>query len=718
MRNKLSEKIIESVWSSKDIEIKDVVLQKFIHKHKVIKFTSFVIFVFFLFLLQNTLFLVFGLILLVWVIFLIIRFSYSIVSHYPNFEWVIQGIFELVLFFWQTKNKIIDNSNKLLQSLQKFWFILFFPTTIVFIYTNINQLINWSLNFQSIWFIWANVWLWDIFGEHLFIAIYSFILGIFIVPKILVLILPYWLRNATPIFFSLLFSLGTIVFLGWKELLNNMQWLAIIFGWLTVFAEIVWWWQISSAKTLSKKNLNEYFSEKYTSESLNWNNTKSNKELLWIYLDWKNKIQELSKIRGHIPYITDNPIITTQWDLLGHGDIAAEIFKYTANLDIDNATGAIVVWLDGPRWSWKTSVTNILQNDYLAYVRQKIPSFEFRAWSYPKWTMIESFLKDFGNFCAINNIFLNQDLSPYIDSLSKVHWLFELLRFFIYPRKTDAERISNISSAIKSSGKRVVIIIDDIDRISDPEDIESLLKLLRSTANFYGVFYILNYSSTELLKKDNTQNIGALWDFETKFLNWKVSMPEMELTLLKQTWPAKLLEEMLFQEIETRGNHLINLIAVENKNYVDSTFTQLLQEMEKLEWKDIGAKREFIDFINNKNWLILEYLRSSVINCIVRFAEYSDYLKWGKAQAIRTSIKDPRTIKFIVNNCLRLMSTDRIFLEDFFNDLKYYMYNEASDNATSNWPLRNPVSVDSMSKTFWEHLEELLRESTFFKILS
>lgn len=117
--------------------------------------------------------------------------------------------------------------------------------------------------------------------------------------------------------------------------------------------------------------------------------------------------------------------------------------------------------------------------------------------------MTTSFLSEFATFCNANGLEIKSDVDAYVESLSKLHGSFGAIKLFLGSNKTNSELIASISRAIRDSKKKIVVLIDDIDRICDKNDLEDLLKLLRSTANFYGVIYLLNYSSKVLLNEEN-----------------------------------------------------------------------------------------------------------------------------------------------------------------------------------------------------------------------
>lgn len=80
-------------------------------------------------------------------------------------------------------------------------------------------------------------------------------------------------------------------------------------------------------------------------------------------------------------------------------------------------------------------------------------------------------------------------------------WLIQKItgsKFFA--KKTDIPQIKEeVSKAIKSSGKRFVFFVDDIDRLT-PDETRDLFRAVKALADFPGVIYVLSFDRTEVAK--------------------------------------------------------------------------------------------------------------------------------------------------------------------------------------------------------------------------
>lgn len=158
-------------------------------------------------------------------------------------------------------------------------------------------------------------------------------------------------------------------------------------------------------------------------------------------------------------------------------------------------------------------------------------------------TIAESFGFDFG---LASNLFLKYSKLIIGKDLNWVTNLFS-------PTTNLSELKRKIANKLKNSNKRIVVIIDDLDRIQCDE-IYNVLKLIGSVANFPNVINILAYDKSyivEELKKcvPSTFEKNKASKYLEKIINIECPLPKIEDSTLK---------EYLF-------NHLDKMIGVENE---------------------------------------------------------------------------------------------------------------------------------------------------------
>jgi predicted KAP-like P-loop ATPase len=135
-------------------------------------------------------------------------------------------------------------------------------------------------------------------------------------------------------------------------------------------------------------------------------------------------------------------------------------------------------------------------------VPNDIVYMDFNVWQH-SGDLTTSFLREFSVFLEINKIAtqsISQKFEQYIEKVSDMHPVVRSFSRLIERKYTTQEIFSDISQLIIDSKKRIVIFIDDVDRLGDWNQWNQLFSILRATANFSNVFYVVCFSKKELQK--------------------------------------------------------------------------------------------------------------------------------------------------------------------------------------------------------------------------
>ena len=650
-----------------------------------------------------------------WIIFGALIFIRQRVWRLKDNEWIAQIIFENIFFFSQFKKYVPRELKKWYDWIKGLSIVIFFLISITLIVVNFWSLV-WIINIYPGNFVlseylmhisipWGDAIKW----------IYSGILSIVLSQKVPYILKVWWNYSGT--MFMASFFLMPFLSLTLKNSEQTLLYTGIMWFWwfITLVSMVLWLGKMSFKKPFSQDISEDSFRANYMFRSLLNKNVRNNhQEVYQIYKKWRDMTSSSQKfLRNNIPYILDTPIVDSNDDLLWLKKITEEVFQFIANIQLFNDASAVIIWIDWPRGSGKTSLTNMLRNDYLAYV-DRVLVFEFRAWSYSKNDLMESFLKDLGRFSEANGIHIEKELRYYIDTLSKIHTAFWFFSLFAGNEKTSSERVIQISKLIKDSGKKIVVIIDDVDRISHTEDFESLLKLLRSTANFHGVFYVLNYSE-QILRKDE-QFVQMVNDFEEKFINFKVKMPDMTIIWYGEAEGAKYLREMILQEI-WRWEYMIENLIKEENQFIQNKREEFKANIKKIAWKTPEQQESFLEFLEDYQAVMLRYFKDSIISCLVllvdnKIAHAIVNGKEIKDEWMTHAICTPRKAKHVINETLRLLSTGNNFFNDFFNDLAKYVDKTGYTIARIPIPINKEAWVSSFltDMSFWKRLKEAIKK--------
>jgi hypothetical protein len=172
------------------------------------------------------------------------------------------------------------------------------------------------------------------------------------------------------------------------------------------------------------------------------------------------------------------------------------LYESIINFDLETS---ISIGIEGKYGSGKTSILNILKNDFLSK-RADIELINFNPWQFDNLSGVkESYLEILNERLAIDNNLLiryKKSLSNLENKILGVSTLTELIRV-------------NSSNAIKNQidrkisshpiKRKFIVFIDDLDRL-DSKEIINIFKLIRVIADFKNFIYVIPYDSDYLFK--------------------------------------------------------------------------------------------------------------------------------------------------------------------------------------------------------------------------
>lgn len=223
--------------------------------------------------------------------------------------------------------------------------------------------------------------------------------------------------------------------------------------------------------------------------------------------------------------LLDSPIETPKEDLFDYYSEAMHIATTLSQLPEDKAVSVAVLssWGNG-----KTSFVNLIKyaikygNDDKSMFEHIIVEFNPR-----QSKNISSIQEDF--FKALteaipNEANIRKKISNYLENIGiqDIHPVAKIFTGLLKDSKEDAT--SEVNDALDNLGKRLIIFIDDFDRLTDTEIIE-VLKLIDNNAAFRHTVFITAYDETAVsnaLKKYESGNGIAYID---KFFTLRFHLP-------------------------------------------------------------------------------------------------------------------------------------------------------------------------------------------------
>lgn len=208
---------------------------------------------------------------------------------------------------------------------------------------------------------------------------------------------------------------------------------------------------------------------------------------------------------------------------------------------------SFAIGINGQWGSGKTSFMEIIARQ----VKESDTGFNivrFNAWeSSDAHHILPDFLNVLKGTAGLNNSYLSGKISEYAEKLSPVDksgWL-KTLQAFAPPKTSVAKLKSQISEILKQSGKRLLILIDDLDRL-DKDELMAVYKLVRNSVNFPNVIFMLAYDReyVNAVTKDLT-------DYRSEFFLEKIINAEFQLPLILPQFLGDDLKEKLRLHIES-----------------------------------------------------------------------------------------------------------------------------------------------------------------------
>ena len=235
---------------------------------------------------------------------------------------------------------------------------------------------------------------------------------------------------------------------------------------------------------------------------------------------------------GSVP--GDNPIRRPEDDTLGREGVARSFARQVLALD---AGEGVVVGVLGPWGSGKTSFINLARDELK---KADVPVLDFNPWMFSgAQQLVDSFFIELAAELRVgpglNEI--AEDIDAYGEIFSGAVWLpvvgpwIERARSVtkaaaqLLKRRKDGvrRRRAKLAAALAAVGKPIVVVVDDIDRLSTSE-IRDIFKLVRLTASFPNLIYVVAFDRARVEKALKDEGVPGR-DYLEKILQVSVDLP-------------------------------------------------------------------------------------------------------------------------------------------------------------------------------------------------
>ncbi len=304
-------------------------------------------------------------------------------------------------------------------------------------------------------------------------------------------------------------------------------------------------------------------------------------------------------------------------DLLGRDIEVNTIFAYLTNEENDYDE-AMAIAITG---SWGVGKTTFLHQLQAKFKDKGISFFQYSPWHKSGEVVTVDFLQHLREYLADEG-FSFESLNHYITSLKVSNvtnwfsWTLHTIRHFWTGENSISHQIEHVQEEMKCLTKPVYAFIDDIDRVEE-KDLRDVMALVRSTASFPNLVYIVAYD------RDVTAKMLGI-DNGEKYLS-KIFNASFALQAIEEEQMQNLAKSMLYgQYPEMKGDVLMThspFDGIEITCYLP-TLRDLYRYM-NLFAKDYDAMRE----TREQTWFDYEMF------VILELLKHTDLITWEMLRA-------------------------------------------------------------------------------------
>ena len=250
-------------------------------------------------------------------------------------------------------------------------------------------------------------------------------------------------------------------------------------------------------------------------------------------------------------FLTDTPVFVKGKDSFDWYPRAEQLVKM---IDESKVTSSFAIGINSHWGSGKSTFFNFVKTEIWALKNRKdYIIIEFNPWfsNEPK-KIIEDFFSSFISATERYDSKLSTDLTKYADQLNSLssNSVTKVIQFGIhqYNSASDiSERYTRLNNLIKRLGKKIVIFIDDLDRLDKGEVVE-VLRIVRNTSNFYNAFFLLAFDRKYINSAVESITKYAAEKYVDKIVQFEMTLPRYDKRLLNDLFLEKLFAALNLKE--------------------------------------------------------------------------------------------------------------------------------------------------------------------------
>ncbi|MBR1556617.1 MAG: hypothetical protein IJ647_02465 [Prevotella sp.] len=230
-------------------------------------------------------------------------------------------------------------------------------------------------------------------------------------------------------------------------------------------------------------------------------------------------------------FFIDQPISHSNQDLLGRTHLANDaIIKL---LNTDTSEQAFTFGITAPWGNGKSSFMALMTEKIRERYSDKCLIIEFNPWKFTdQANLTTAFFRELSKATLPIDNSLSRDIVMYADMLSSldIPYLKPLKSVMTYINGAPSISIlsKKIHEALKTRHQKIVVFIDDIDRLTSNELVETI-KLIRNSSNFPYLYFVVSYDKEYLQKSLNESLPQSVNKYEEKIFQQEYPLPECNI---------------------------------------------------------------------------------------------------------------------------------------------------------------------------------------------
>jgi predicted KAP-like P-loop ATPase len=242
----------------------------------------------------------------------------------------------------------------------------------------------------------------------------------------------------------------------------------------------------------------------------------------------------------------DRALVDPDKDQLGYSSFAEHVSKIISNME---PYDGFVIAIYGPWGSGKTTLLNFV-NHYLSHANEneQLVVVSFNPWWFSGhedltirfFYQLQAILSK-GKF-SMND--LTKQMADFADIVSDIPIPYastgKAVSKIIRARQKDVNELkNNISKSLKEQNKKILVTIDDIDRLT-PEEIRQIFRVVKAIADFPNIIYLMAFDKMIAIKALSEQNGLSGEEYLEKIVQLPLELPPPDEASFRSMFFGKL----------------------------------------------------------------------------------------------------------------------------------------------------------------------------------